>query len=38
VWQATIVSAEDAERVAAAGVSFAYLCNDAGVVLIVPIN
>jgi hypothetical protein len=33
-----VVSQEDADRLAAAGVSFAYLCDDAGRIVTVPVN
>jgi hypothetical protein len=33
-----VVSQEDADRLAAAGVSFAYLCDDAGRIMTVPVN
>ena len=33
-----VVSWQDADRLAAAGVSFAYLCDDAGRIVTVPVN
>ncbi|HEY7159186.1 MAG TPA: hypothetical protein VH575_34900 [Gemmataceae bacterium] len=33
-----VVSQEDADRLAAAGVSFAYLCDDAGQIVTIPVN
>jgi hypothetical protein len=33
-----VVSQENADRLAAAGASFAYLCDDAGRIVTVPIN
>jgi hypothetical protein len=36
--QNLVVSRQDAERLAAAGVSFAYLCDDAGRIVTVPVN
>jgi hypothetical protein len=33
-----VVSQEDADRLNAAGVSFAYLCDDAGQIVTVPVN
>jgi hypothetical protein len=36
--QNLVVSRQDAERMAAAGVAFAYLCDDAGQIVTVPVN
>ena len=33
-----VVSQEDADRLAAAGVSFAYLCDDAGQIVTIPVS
>ena len=33
-----VVSQQDADRLEAAGVSFAYLCDDAGRIVTVPVN
>ena len=33
-----VVSREDADRLAAAGVCFAYLCDDAGRIVTVPVH
>jgi hypothetical protein len=33
-----VVSQQDADRLEAAGVSFAYLCDDAGQIVTVPVN
>jgi hypothetical protein len=33
-----VVSQEEADRLAAAGVSFAYLCDDAGQIVTIPVN
>ena len=36
--QNLVVSRQDTQRLAAAGVAFAYLCDDAGRIVTVPVN